>query len=356
MENTGVEIFENFFLPQNDISALPSSAGLILFTDNQDKPIMVLTAANIRNAVKNKLAEQNEKTKRTDLKNITAKIYYSTCTPKFRLAVKHLATVKKIFGDNYKDYITLVRPCFVKINFADKAPCFSVTKKPVFKSGGKFLSPFISQKSAADFIQTLEDVFRLCRRPDIATNPQQWQSCPYLQMDCCCGICAGKTSSEEYQQVVSDAFAAGANPDEAIEKFQQQMAIAAKELNFESAGELKRKIEKLSSLKKPAYRWTGDLENLKIVHIDKSAKIKLPGIRTKKQTVAVFVMNFFGITDLGDFPADETEKINQAIEGAITERPTGCESSDRLEEFAIISYFLYRTGSTGQWINMRNKK
>lgn len=134
------------------------------------------------------------------------------------------------------------------------------------------------------------------------------------------------------------------------------MQTAAKELNFELAAELKRKIEKLAVLEKPAYKWTGDLEKLKIVHIDKSAKIKQKGVRGKKQTVAVFVISFFEVIDLGDFIADETEKITEAVENTLSKicRPLDAirNSTEILEQFSIISYFLYRTSSTGLWLDV----
>lgn len=349
MENRHAEIFENFFLPNDNQSALPSSAGLILFADICDKPIQLLTAANIRNAVKNKLAEQIEKSKRTALKEITAKIYYSPCQCKFRLALKHLAAAKKIFSENYKDHIALVQPLFIKINFAVQAPFFSITKKPSFKTDENFLGPFPTQKSATDFLKAIQDAFKLCKRPDIASNAELAKSCPYLQMDSCRGLCAGKVSVDEYRQIAKDAFAAGAKPTETIEELQRQMTDAAKNLNFELAAELKKKIEKLSVLEKQIYRWTSDIEQLKIVHTDKSAKIKQKGVRAKKQTLAVFVMNFFDIVDLGDFFADEQDKISQAVENALCRLKNDFNEIETLEKFAIISYFLYRTGSTGVW-------
>jgi excinuclease UvrABC nuclease subunit len=349
MENRYAEIFEKIFLPQDNYSALPASAGLILFSDDRGKPIQLLTAANIRNAVKNKLIEQTEKSKRTDLKNITAKIYYSACQCRFRLALQHLAAVKKIFGENYKAHITLVYPWFIKVNFADKTPFFSITKKPLFKTGEKFLGPFPSQKSTTDFIKAIQDAFKLCKRPDIANNSELAKSCPYLQMDSCCGLCAGAISADEYLQITKDAFAAGANPSGEMENLQRQMAESAKKLNFEQAAELKKKIEKLSILKKQTYKWTSDLEKFKIVHTDKSAKIKQKGIRAKKQTLAVFVMNFFDVIDLGDFLADEQAQISQAVENALCRLKNDFNEIETLERFSVISYFLYRTGSTGLW-------
>jgi excinuclease ABC subunit C len=349
MGNRHAEIFENFFLPKDDLSVLPTSPGLILFTDDSDKPIQLLTAANIRNTIKNRLAEQAEKSKKTDIKDITAKIYYSACQCRFRLAIKHLEAVKKIFGENYKDHIALVQQWFIKVNFADKTPFFSITKKPSFKADGKILGPFPSQKSAADFLKAIQDTFKLCKRPDIANNSELAKSCSYLQMDSCCGLCTGQISTDEYRQITKNAFTTGENPSYEVENLSRQMADAAKNLNFEQAAELKKKVEKLSILKKQIYRWTSDLEKLRIVHIDKSAKIKQQGVRAKKQTLAVFVMNFFDVIDLGDFFADEQDKISQAVEDALCRLKNGFNEIETLEKFSIISYFLYRTGSTGLW-------
>jgi excinuclease UvrABC nuclease subunit len=362
MKSLPEEIFDSCLTLQSDSGQaiekpgeLPTSAGLILFADANDSPIQLLAAANIRRTVKNKLAEQKEN-RRADLKSITAKIYYTICPCRFRLAISHWRSVKKIFAQNYKDHITFICPAYIGTDLSEKIPYFSITKKPMFKGGEKILGPFPSQKSAVVFLTTLEDAFKLCKRNDLVNNPAQVNNCPYLQMDSCSGVCAGRIGPEEYKNIIKDAFEAGTNPARAIEKFQAEMQTASKELNFEKAAELKRKIEKLSLLKKQTYRWTGDLEKLKIVHIDKSAKIKQQGSKAKKQTFAVFVMNFFDIIDLGDFVIDEFDKITESIENASAKlnsnRQETCDSTEILEQFSIVSYFLYRTNPPGLWMNI----
>jgi excinuclease UvrABC nuclease subunit len=348
------EIFKNSFLVENNIKDLPTSAGLVLFTDAQDKPITLLTAANIRRTVKNKLTEQIEKSKRTDLKSITSKIYYYICPCKFRLAITHYEAVKNIFADKYKDYITLVFPWFLTINFSDKIPFFNVTRKPTFKLEEKILGPFSSQKSATVFMTTLEDVFRLCRKSEFANNPQHAQSCPYLQMDSCCGVCTEKITTDEYKTIIDDAFSAGVDPENTINKFQIEMQTAAKELYFEKAAALKKKIEKLSSLKKQTYKWTGDLKNLKIIHVDKSAKIKPEGSKAKKQTYAVFAMNCFSVIDAGDFLKDDPNIINDAVKKSL-EQLANSPDSNSLERFSIVTYFLYRSKPSGFWLNAQKE-
>jgi excinuclease UvrABC nuclease subunit len=363
MDDKPETIFENCFslvatentefteTKNNNFKDLPTSAGLVLFTDSQNSPIVLLTAANIRRTVKNKLAEQIEKSKRADLKSITVKIYYSAIACKFRLAVNHYTAVRKIFTEKYKDYITLVYPWFLTVNLNDRIPFFSVTRKPTFKAGEKILGPFPSQKSAAAFQTTLEDVFALCRKHKFINNPQ---SCSYLQMDVCCGVCAGKINIEEYKKIIGDAFAAGAEPDAAINNFQTEMQTAAKELNFEKAAALKKKIEKLATLKKSTYRWTSDLKNLKIVHTDKSFKIKPQGEKIKKQTYAVFAMNVFQILDAGDYFKDNPAEFIDAITKNI-EQLSNSPVDEMLERFAIVTYFLYRSKPSGLWLNIQNK-
>jgi excinuclease ABC subunit C len=358
------EIFENCSTIDNKLIDLPNSAGLVLFTDSLDKPIALLTAANIKRVAKTKLAEKIEPNKRADLKSITAKIYYSSCRCKFLLAVKYFDAVKKIFGQNYKDHITLVMPWFIKIDLNEKIPFFSVAKKPTFKNQEKVLGPFPGQKSATIFLKTLEDTFRLCRRCDLVNNPEQSQSCPYLQMDACAGVCAGKISPEEYKNIVNDAFEASVNPTGVIERFQTEMQIASKELKFEKAAELKKKIDKLSVLNKQTYRWTDDLKNLKIVHIDKSVKVKPfdcaqgrpKGSKKKVQTYAVFVINFFNIIDLGDFTLDNPDSIYETISKSLEGLRNSQEniSDETIERFSIASYFLYCSKPSGLWLNTSN--
>jgi excinuclease UvrABC nuclease subunit len=351
MESPAEEIFENSIILDDKPIDLPNAAGLVLFADSLDRPIALLTAANIKRVAKTKLAEKIEPNKRADLKSITAKIYYSPCRCKFRLAVKHFDAVKKIFGQNYKDHITLVLPWFIKIDLSEKIPFFSVTKKPTFKNNEKTLGPFPGQKSAITFLKALEDAFGLCRKCELVNNPILAASCPYLQMDACVGVCAGKITAEEYKNIIQEAFEAGVNPTNTIEQLQQQMKIASKELKFEKAASLKKKIDKLSVLNKQTYRWTSDLKNLKIVHIDKSAKVKPEGSKKKVQTYAVFIINFFNIIDLGDFTLDNTDSIYEAINKNLR-NPSQDVSDKIIERFSIASYFLYRSKPSGLWLNI----
>ncbi|HBG28461.1 MAG: hypothetical protein A2Y10_10825 [Planctomycetes bacterium GWF2_41_51] len=346
MGNPIDEIFEKSISTQDNISDLPSSAGLVLFTDNQNNPITLLTTANIRRTAKTKLAEQQEKTKRADLKSITAKIYYKACQCKFRLAIIHYEAVKRLFTTNYKDYITLVWPWYLSVNINDKIPFFCVTRKPSFKAGEKILGPFPTQKSASVFMNILEDVYKLCRKREHVSDGQ---SCPYMQMDACVGVCAGKISFEEYKQIINEAFSAGAEPETAINNFQIEMQKAAKELQFEGAAGLKKKIDKLSALKKTVYKWTGDLRKLKIVHIDKSFKIKEQGSKKRKQSFAVFVINIFQIIDAGDFLWDNPDVVKSIVNKRLEELPEAGDE-DALERFSIVTYFLYRSKPAGEWI------
>jgi hypothetical protein len=381
------EIFENCVLPDDELKGLPSSAGFVLFADNQNRPIAFLTAANIKRTAKTKLAEKIESNKRADLKNITAKIYYTICPCKFRLAVKYFDAVRMVFGQNYKEHIKLVLPWFIKIDLSEKIPSFSITKKPTFKTKEEILGPFPGQRAATAFLKTIEDAFKLCKRSDLVNNYKAAQSCPYLQMDACVGVCGGKISSEDYRSLLKEAFEAGIQPEEAIGKIEIEMQTAAKELNFEKAAGLKKKIEKLSALKKRIYphtnfpsictcsessakigvqhsqtnqhsekigvgacRWTGDLKKLKIVHIDKSFKIKPEGSKKKVQTYAVFVIDFFNIIDLGDFALDNPDLIYEAISKSSGNPPQDiCD--EIIERFSIASYFLYRSKPAGLWIN-----
>jgi hypothetical protein len=377
MGNQPDKIFENCISFNNNLSDLPNSAGLVLFADSQDLPILLLACANIRRNAKNKLAEQIDPsttlrvnragpstslpstmlgtgragaTKKADLKSITAKIYYKTCPCKFRLAIAHWQAVRKIFGQNYKDYITFVRPAYIKTNLDEKTPSFSITRKPAFKDGAKILGPLPGQRSATVFLKALEDAFRLCKRNDLVNNPEQAESCPYIQMDACSGVCGRKVSIEDYKNIIENAFEAGANPKAVIEKLKGQMQIASAELSFEIAAQLKKRIEKLSVLTKKTYRWTGDLKKLKIIHIDKSFKIKPEGAKKKVQAYAVFVMDFFNITDLGDFTRENPDLTYEAISKNICNCPENV-SDEIIERFSIVSYFLYRSKPTGAWIN-----
>ncbi len=130
------------------------------------------------------------------------------------------------------------------------------------------------------------------------------------------------------------------------------MAKLAGQMEFEKAQSVKKQIDQLAALGKPAYKWTTPLAQMAIVHIDRSAKIAVEKQRRKEQTYSAFVIKAGDITELDDFTIDQIDEVCKSIKDTITLPPKTIDPNQLADQLAIVAYFLYRTKPSGLWLNL----
>lgn len=176
---------------ESDFLQLPTCKGLILFADAADNPIQLLTAANIRRTARARLPAKPAATA-TNITDICRKIYYRCCFCDFNNNLTYLEIAKKLFAKDYKELINFGKAWYLKIDLSHKFPFFTITSSAEADGNVKLFGPFLSQKNARAMLHMLQDVFLLCRRSDLIANSQKSRTCPYLQMQNCSSVCAGK--------------------------------------------------------------------------------------------------------------------------------------------------------------------
>ncbi|MHC5060606.1 MAG: hypothetical protein ACYTFK_05935 [Planctomycetota bacterium] len=329
-----------------DLKPLPRYSG---------KPIQLLTAVNIRRTVAHRLFPQDLQTvkKRANISLITRKIYYCRCYNDFASALKHYRIAKSVYQATYREQLTLPRQSYVKIDPSAKWPFFSVADKPVSGGEQEVFGLFPSRKAANEFVQILQDAFGLCQRPNLPATGRNLTSCPYLQMGACGAVCVGKLSRHEYMAQIADAVSAAAGQIAAItQKLKTRMQESAAARAFEQAQVIKKQLERLELLSGPAYRWTGRLNDLAILHIDRAAKISLEGKRKKARAYSGFFIRAGQITELGDFLVDDFDGFYKTFSGKLTESGDYVVDLEILKEhLSLLAYHLYRSKPKGIWIN-----
>jgi len=353
------DFFENCFPidPCSDniqlIAKLPSCRGVLFFTDARDLPVLLVTTANIRSYVRNRLfSQQPSRDKKAELAGVTRRVYYCCSYCEFKSSLRHCQIAKALYPDSYRDLVNFPRLWYVKINLKTNWPCFSVTDKPFYSETTKAFGPFPTRRAAAEFTGILTESLALCRQPKLIDNPQKAAACPYLQMRTCPGPCLGRISRQEYLEQIDEAISvAQGNITATISKLKGKMHHLAAQKDFESAQAIKNRLQQLDLLSKNTYRWVTDLSRLAILHIDKSARIKVAGKRKKTQTYSAFLIKPDYITEFTDFTIEETDVFHQSFLSQLN-RPIGIVDFQQLpERLAIPGYFLYRSSSPGIWID-----
>jgi excinuclease UvrABC nuclease subunit len=166
-------------------------------------------------------------------------------------------------------------------------------------------------------------------------------------------LCAGKISRAEYLAKIEKAVeAAGGKREGQIAKLEKEMAKLAGQMEFEKAQLVKKQIDQLAALGKPAYKWTTPLAQMAIVHIDKSAKITVEKQRRKEQTYSAFVIKAGDITELADFTIDQIDEVCKSIKEQLAGPAETIKAKQLAEQLAIVAYFLYRNKPSGLWLNL----
>lgn len=334
--------------------SVPAKKGVLLFADKDDRPIQLLIAANIRRTAAARLFPPDPAAvkKKVDLASITRKIYYLCCYNDFKCVLKHYEIAKSLYPDSYRKVITFPRQSYVKISPEAKWPFFSLSDRPLGSEAEKFFGPFPTRRSAGEFIQILQDAFGLCQRPGLLESGKDTSSCTYLQMNTCAAPCISKISRVEYLDWIADALAAAeGDTRRQKEKMLEQMKKLADQREFERADVVKKRIGQLEKLSKETYRWTTEISELTVLHIDRSAKIKIQGKRKKEQSFSAFVIRSGSIFELPDFTLETIDAFYSSFTQCLAEAASELSSEQLSDQLSFLGFSLYRSKPAGVWIN-----
>ena len=339
---------------------LPTSKGIVLFADEDRTPVQLLIAANMRRSAKARLwhEESDTPTKRADIGRIVRKIYYRSCYNDFNTTLTCVRVAKSLFSQSWSEIVKLPRAVCVSIDLCAKWPFFGVTEKIDLRGSVKSFGPFASRKSALEFVQFLERGFGLCQKPELIGAAEKYRTCPYLQMRVCPAPCAGRISREEYLGQIENAVdAAAGNAGRYVEAFGKEMERLAGQTLFEEAEVVKGQIENVEGLMKGKFGWTGDLRDMAVLHIDRSAKVPGKDKRKRVQTFAGFLVTGGCVYRFEDFDIDGVEKFRSDL--LERNEKTGDAVEDGLtdkERIGLLCSFLYRSSRQGFWVNISKKK
>ena len=338
---------------------LPTNKGILLFADEDRVPVQLLIAANMRRSGKARLWPEASAapSKRADIGRIVRKLYYRSCYNDFNTTLTCVRIAKTLFSNSWGEIVKLPRAVCVSIDLNAKWPFFCATEKIDLSGSVKSFGPFASRKAAGEFVQVLERGFGLCQRPDLIGTDDKYKTCPYLQMGVCPGPCAERISREEYLGQIGNAVdAAAGNGLRYVEEFGREMARLGGEMLFEEAEVVKGRIEAIERLQKKTFRWTGDLEELAVLHIDRWAKVRGKDKRKRVQTFAGFLITGRCVHRFDDFDIDGVEKFRSCLLERLG--GTGDIDEDGLsdkERIGLLCSFLYRSSRQGFWLDVSER-
>lgn len=136
---------------------------------------------------------------------------------------------------------------FIKIS---KEPFPRITAEFQVLDDSKYLGPYMSSFAVREMVATAQQIFRLptCNR----VFPRDFgkeRPCLNYHIKKCMGVCRGKISRQDYNDIIESAVRfIKQDTEKIIEVLQQQMEEAAEELNFEKAALIRDQITAINKL------------------------------------------------------------------------------------------------------------
>ncbi|AQT68556.1 Excinuclease ABC subunit C [Anaerohalosphaera lusitana] len=338
----------------DQLKELPACKGIICFANGQGQAIKLQIAGDIRRQARAKLVssdDEEEITKTPDISPVTDKVYYTCCYNDFRAMLYYYLSARTIFPDEYRSLVALPKQTYASVGLDFIWPYFATSTSPIAQDKQKVFGPFPSRRAANDFVQILNEVFCLCRRPDLIREGSH-KTCPYLQMHTCPAPCDGRISADDYRESVDKAIrTASGGLDGVVKEFESLMREQSKRLEFEQAADCKKKLGKLEQLKKADYQWVNDTEKLAVLHVDRSARVAVEGSKKKVQTYSAFLVRLDRTVEFSDFLLSDELGELENLEAEVSKQTPVEDSRQANERIGILSYFLFRSKKKGLWLD-----
>jgi len=259
-------------LSDRQLREIPTKRGVFLLTAEDDRPILLTSAASIRSRLRGRLNEKDltQPSRSADLRTITRAVHWKLAGGRFETDWRHFELARAIWPKSYAKLLSWKPPWFVHVDPGEAYPHFQRTRD-VFAAAGRYVGPFESARSAEKFIEIVQDAFDLCRDVQSLRRSPDGVRCAYGQMGRCLSPCDVTIGMDEYRRQVARAadFAAGLRA-ERIEHLKGLMQSAARQLKFEQASALKTRLERLAELDAPAYRHVAEGDEFRFLMVQPS--------------------------------------------------------------------------------------
>jgi len=322
-------------LSDGQLARIPAKRGLFVLLASDDKPVILLTAADMRARLRNRLSERldQRRTKAVDLRQVTRKVLWKLTASHFESDMAFLSASRKMWPDCFAELLAWKPAWLVCVDLKAEYPHFFRTQDP--SSDGLVLGPFPDGKSASQFVGAIQDAYDLCRDYSCLRQSPNASPCAYAQMGRCLSPCNGKIPMDRYRKVVGEAaeFAAGRR-DRLRSELIEKMNLASVQLEFERAAAVKARIDRLADFDKPAYRYVRPLEQFRYIIAQQGGSIS---------KVRVFISSRGLLRAAGtvDYPPSESQ-LNRCLKrmAALADRPAEFGRLGSLRMGLVASYLF----------------
>jgi excinuclease ABC subunit C len=256
-------------------AAIPAQSGVLLLEMNQlgAQPYLARTA-DLRRACERLLREPDPGSKRLNLRGVTSRARFRVTGSKLEQTLVLYEQARTHFPGRYRALLRLRPPAVLKVNLRNEYPRCYVTRR-IRADGGFYFGPFSSRRAAEAFLEGFLDLFKIRRCQIKIRRDPTYPGCIYSEMKMCLAPCFAGCSKEEYDvevaQVVETLTTSGAALTERLER---DRAAASDALDFERAGSLHKRIEKVSDVLRGLPEVSRRIDDLHAVILQRASEEK----------------------------------------------------------------------------------
>lgn len=230
-------------------AALPSRPGVILLemASADARPYLARTA-DIRRAAERLLRPPDTPSKRLNLRAAAARIRYRVTGSKFEQSLALYFIAREHFPSSYAGRLRLRAPALLKVNLQAEYPRCRVTRA-VRAGRALYFGPFPYRRAAQNFAEAFLDLFRIRRCHIKIRRDPAFPGCIYSEMKMCLAPCFGGCTKQEYDTEVGLVLDALDTSGAALlARLEQEREAASTALDFERAGTIHNRLEKVSAV------------------------------------------------------------------------------------------------------------
>jgi excinuclease ABC subunit C len=227
------------------LDTLPLKPGCYIMKNAAGEVIYVGKAINLRSRVRSYFQEHADHDRKTlKLVSHVADLEWILVGSELEALILEMNLIKKHrprFNVRLKDD---KRYPYIKVHLANAFPKVTVTRQMV-RDGSRYFGPYTSVWAVHQTLDLLRHIFPYltCDREITGLDARP---CLYYDIKLCSGPCIGAISQAGYAQLINDlcAFLDG-QTDPIVNRLQQEMTIAAENLQFEKAAQLRDQLQSI---------------------------------------------------------------------------------------------------------------
>ena len=238
------------FIIEDELKKLPDKPGVYLMKNDLGQIIYVGKAVNLKNRVRQYFqSSKNHAIKvKKMVQNIVSFEYIITRTEVEALVLE--CNLIKKYDPKYNIRLKDDKQYpYIKINIQDKFPSMRVVRQ-MKKDQSKYFGPYTDANAMWEVVGLIKSLWpmRTCNRV-LPRDIGKERACLNYHIGKCKGPCNGYISQEEYAVMIEEVidFLNGKYKD-VIKKLKTEMDVAAENLEFEKAGQLRDQIQAVGKL------------------------------------------------------------------------------------------------------------